>query len=240
MPEPGASEEEERAGDDCDHHSGAQVRLKHDQGADEPHHQHEWQDAERPVLDRVALRGQPGCHVNDHGELRELAGLHRRERADLDPTLRAVRLMAEARQQHEHQATDRGQHQQRAQAREVVVVDVHRHEQPEQPDPGHHRLPLRVVVGVARLRVGEGVRGGVDRDQPEDQQRQRRRQQPVVGCMPHRRGQPFARAGHQALNLATASRKATPRASKFGYASNEVPPGENRTTSPNSATAAAA
>ena len=72
------------------------IWLQHQQTPDEPDDHAERRQPQRNPLDLVALGRQPRGDVDADRELRELGGLQRRQRSDLDPPRRAVLFMSDA------------------------------------------------------------------------------------------------------------------------------------------------
>ena len=117
-----------------------------------------WVNRETPL----ALPGQPVRHVDDDGDLGELAGLERRQRPELQPARRAVLDHPEARHQHQHQRDDRDDQQHQRDLLPAVVVDAGGDDQADRADGDPGELAGEEVGLVAELVVGDDDAGAVD------------------------------------------------------------------------------
>src|SRR5581483_7900168 len=244
----GSGDEQQGEGDGREHDRRAEVRLQHDERGEPRERDEHGPQGDAGVADpRVAARQQVGGEEQQRqlGELRRLDA----ERADTDPARRTVHVLADPRQQDDHeQRRGDGDERQRETAQAVVVETQRDQEQHAATDQPHH-LPLEVVVrralvlqrGHRRSREHHDEADHVEHDDDGEQQHVTRRlrrswrtSRPCRLWTRPRRGRPVSSRRHGAAPIAPRTRaaKSSPRSPYDLYQSKEAQAGDSRTTSP--------
>jgi len=124
----------------------AEVGLEHDQEGNGAHQDTERDDPVEDVAQPGLFGRQPRRHIDDDGELRQLAGL---ERALKQRTLGLKTRFAEA--QHQNQQQDDAQHHRDRDRAPDVVIQPRQQHQHHQADSHRAELPQEEIGGVVRI-----------------------------------------------------------------------------------------
>jgi hypothetical protein len=232
---PSGSEHQQRGQDAARHESDdevPEVRARHEEdrerhGTDDDRRTHVWLDDDQPghdaqddqerdravreSSDPPAFPCQPVRHVDHDGDFRQLAGLERRQRPQLEPARRTVLDHTQARHQHQHERYHRENQQQQRHFLPAVIVHAGSDDRANGADGDPGQLPREEVRFVVELVVRDDHACAVDHLRAEREQQRHRANQDVVD---------MAGTSHAAPPVAelmvarTAAAKSSPRCSK--------------------------
>ena len=171
MGEPGAGREEQRESDGAEDGGSSEVRLEHQERAEDPQHEEMRQDPDREEADAVLLPGQRAREPEHERDLRQLAGLER-HRTEPQPSGRAARAVTQPGQVHAEEQRERDEHQGNDQRLQAAVPELHRAQQRGEPDQRGHGLPLEEPERIAEARPGVHGARAVDHDDAEGEEQQ--------------------------------------------------------------------
>ena len=154
LAQPQASDDQDRAHDQCEHHRGGHVGLSHHQEGDDTEDHEDGSQHAAPI---VQLVGAPRHHVgrvDEERELGDLAGLEA-PRAHAEPAPGAEHVGADAGHEHEYQQRHADDQQWANEAAPLVVVDAGRDHERDDTEGRPHELtleevPRRAVAGERR------------------------------------------------------------------------------------------